>query len=51
VADDEHVVLFAKGNVAIGRFKIERIGFWMDGFPFENVFGADGVELRFDEGG
>ena len=49
VADDEHVISQTKLDVTIRRPKIVAVRFGMDGFPFQNIFRADGIELFLDE--
>src|SRR6185437_2285941 len=49
VADDEHVVSLAEGHVAVRRLESIRAGARMHGFPLQNIFRRDGVELRFDD--
>ena len=50
VADDEHVVLFAEGDVLVGNGEVVLIRLRMNVLPFKAVFGRDGVELRFNDG-
>ncbi len=51
VADDEHLVLLAEGNVLVGRSEIVAVHPGMDHFPLHDVLGTDGVELRGDDPG
>ena len=50
VADNEHVILLAEGDVLVGNGEVISVRLRMDAFPLEAVFGRDGVELRFDDG-
>ena len=51
VAHDEHLVLLAEGHVLVGGSEIVAVHPGMDHFPFHDVFGTDGVELRGDDPG
>ena len=49
MAHDEHPVLLAEGNVAVGGTEIVAVRQRVHGSPLEHVLGADGVELRRDD--
>src|SRR3974390_1458524 len=49
VADDKHVILFAEFDIYIGQGKIIGVRLGMDDLPLQDVFGADGIELRLDD--
>jgi hypothetical protein len=49
VADDEHPVLPPKFHITVRRRKVVPVRLRMNGFPFQNIFRTDGVELRLDE--
>ena len=51
VADDEHLVAQTKVHILIRQREIVLPRQRMDIFPLQNIFGADGVELRLDDGG
>src|ERR1051325_1914845 len=51
VTDNEHIVVLTKGDITIGGFEVVGIRPGMNGFPFEDVFRGNGIELSFDEDG
>ena len=50
MANNEHFVLLAEGDVAVGRVEIVAVRTRVYGLPLEPVLGADGAKLRRDDG-
>jgi hypothetical protein len=50
VTDDEHVVSFAEGNVAVRKIEGIPIGLGVNALPLKDIFRRDGVELRSENG-